>query len=69
MKERIFAQGFSAKRKYFENGGEIINVGIKVDDFVAFLMSHQNGEWLNLDIKDKKDGSGMYAELNTYVKK
>ena len=70
MADKIFCNGLTAKRHYFENGGEIIKVGVKVDEFIEWLKANKelNQEWLNLDLCDKKDGSGMYGQLNTYKK-
>ena len=68
MADKIFVNGLTAKRHYFENGGEIIKVGVKVDEFIEWLKANKDGDWLNYDLCDKKDGSGMYGQLNTYKK-
>lgn len=69
MADKNFVNGLNAKRHYFENGGEIIKVGVKVDDFIEWLQANKDGDWLNFSIKDKKNGEGMYGELDMYKRK
>lgn len=34
----------------------------------AWLDEHQDGDWLNLDLKESRDKVKLYFELNTYKK-
>lgn len=69
MAEKNFVQGITFKKFKFDNGGEVIKVGVKVEDFIKYVMENQQGEWLNYDIKtSKNDPDKVYAELNTYTK-
>jgi hypothetical protein len=54
QKEKVFADGFSFKRK--ENAPEFVvgRQSIKVDAAIAFLQTHQKNGWVNLDIKIAK---------------
>ncbi len=65
QKEKVFADGFSFKRK--ENAPEFVvgRQSIKVDAAIAFLQTHQKNGWVNLDIKIAKGGN-YYCELDTW---
>ena len=41
MADKIFLK-CSAKQKRFDNGGSVINLGVKVADLVAFAQAHTN---------------------------
>jgi hypothetical protein len=66
QKEKVFADGFSFKRK--ENAPEFVvgRQSIKVDAAIAFLQTHQKNGWVNLDIKIAKGGN-YYCELDTWT--
>jgi hypothetical protein len=66
--EKIFANGFSFKRR--ENAPDFVigNQSIKVDDAISFLNKHQKNGWVNLDIKQAKNGN-YYLELDTWEPK
>jgi hypothetical protein len=63
--EKIFAEGFSFKRR--ENAPEFVvgRQSIKVDEAVAFLNKHVKNGWVNLDIKQAKNGN-YYCELDNW---
>ena len=63
--EKIFANGFSFKRR--ENAPDFVigNQSIKVDDAISFLNKHQKNGWVNLDVKQAKNGN-YYLELDTW---
>jgi hypothetical protein len=65
--EKIFAEGFSFKRR--ENAPEFVvgRQSIKVDEAVAFLNKHAKNGWVNLDIKQAKNGN-YYCELDNWEK-
>ena len=68
MSEKVFVNGFifklpSEKAPSFVKG----SISIKIADFTQWVKEHKDGEWLNIDLKESKNGTG-YAELNTYKK-
>ena len=44
------------------------HVSIKMSDFVEFIKTHKEEEWLNIDLKKSKGGK-LYFELNTWKPK
>ncbi len=69
--DKIFTKGLWVEKKTFDNGGEIIKLSIKVEDFCNFIEEHMNEKgYVNIDLKAKKeDKSKYYGELNTYKPK
>jgi len=63
--DKIFAQGFSFKKN--PNSPEFVvgKQSIKVDEAVAFLQANQKNGWVNLDVKQAKNGN-FYMELDTW---
>jgi len=63
--EKIFAEGFSFKRR--ENAPEFVvgRLSIKVEDAVAFLQKHSKNGWVNIDTKQAKNGN-YYCELDNW---
>ena len=68
MEEKIFANGFSFKRK--DNAPEFVvgRLSMKVDDAIEFIKQHQKNGWINLDVKKARTGN-FYIELDTYTPK
>src|SRR6056300_451175 len=66
--EKIFATGFSFKRN--PNSPEFVvgKQSIKVDEAIAFLQANQKNGWVNLDVKQAKNGN-FYMELDTWEPK
>lgn len=66
--EKIFADGFSFKRR--ENAPDFVvgRQSIKVDEAIAFLTQYAKNGWVNLDIKQAKNGN-FYCELDTWEAK
>lgn len=66
QQEKIFADGFSFKRK--DNAPDFVvgRLSVKVEDAVVFLKNNIKNGWCNLDIKQSKSGS-FYVELDTWV--
>jgi len=64
--EKIFADGFSFKRR--ENAPDFVvgRVSIKVDEAIAFLKKHQSNGWVSLNTNKSKQGT-YYMELDTFV--
>lgn len=63
--DKIFANGFSFKRN--ANAPEFVvgKQSIKVDEAIAFLQQNQKNGWVNLDVKQAKNGN-YYMELDTW---
>ena len=63
--EKVFADGFSFKRR--ESAPEFVigNVSIKVDEAVPFLQKHAKSGWVNLNVLTAKSGK-MYVELDQW---
>lgn len=42
-------------------------VGVEVDKFIQFLTLHKDDKgWVNLDLKESKEGNKLYFQLNTW---
>jgi len=72
--EKTYINGIFLKRKEFQNGGDLINVSIKIDDFIAELQKHRNEKgYCNVVIQNRKEadknGNNMYVILDTFVPK
>ncbi len=68
MSEPIFAEGIRFSRPK-EGAPTWIKgqIGIKVDEFVEFILKHKGTkEWVNLDLKQSKEGNKLYLQLNTW---
>ncbi len=63
--EKIFADGFSFKRK--DNAPDFVvgRMSVKVSDAKKFLDSHAKNDWVNIDVKTAKSGK-IYMELDTW---
>ena len=64
--EKTFAKGIHVTSKTFDNGGEIIKLGINMIDFCENNPTNEKG-YINIDLKKSKNDK-WYAELNTYKK-
>ena len=60
-----YPKGINTKTVNFDNGGQIIKLGINVE---KIRENQLNGEWLNIDIKKSKEKNEWYAVLNEYKK-
>lgn len=65
---KIFANGFIYKTPS-PKAPEFIkaNLSFKADEFIKFLQENDNGGWVNVDVKESKNGK-IYGELNTWKK-
>ena len=63
--EKIFADGFSFKRKPNAPDFVVGSMSVKVDEAVDFLKEHKKKGWVNIDIKTAKSGN-LYMELDTW---
>ena len=67
MTDKIFADGLNVKVRETQYG-EIINLGIKKENFIEFLLKYVNDAgYVNIDILTNKEGK-KYPVLNTYKK-
>tara|TARA_R100000353_G_scaffold85157_1_gene63503 strand:- start:944 stop:1213 length:270 start_codon:yes stop_codon:yes gene_type:complete len=68
MADKVFADGFSFKRR--ENAPDFVigNVSIKVEDAIPFLKSNARNGWVNLNVLTASSGK-PYVELDTFVPK
>ncbi|MHA1138495.1 MAG: hypothetical protein ACTSSE_18600, partial [Candidatus Thorarchaeota archaeon] len=66
--EKVFANGFSFKRR--ENAPEFVvgRLSLKVDDAMAFVKEHMSDGWINLNVNQARSGN-YYVELDTYKPK
>ena len=55
--EKNYINGFFIKEKSFDNGGKILKVSVKVDDFVEQLREIESKGWANLNIAKRKEPS------------
>jgi hypothetical protein len=68
QKEKVFADGFSFKRREDAPDFVIGRLSIKVDEAIAFLRQNEKNGWVNLDAKYGRSGNA-YLELDTYEPK
>ena len=66
QKERVFVKGCNVKL-FKGRFGNITKVGIKLDEFIEFARANERNGWFNFDIKNKKDGEGVFAEVNDFI--
>ncbi len=66
--EKVFANGFSFKRR--EGAPEFVigQQSIKVDEAIAFLKENQKNGWVNLNVYKARSGK-LYVELDTFEPK
>lgn len=63
--EKVFADGFSFKRRAGAPDFVVGNISVKVDDAVTFLQKNAKNGWVNLDVLTAKSGK-QYIELNQW---
>lgn len=68
MAEKIFAKGINFRAPRDKAPSWIKgSISFKVADAIAFLQQHENvAGFVNVDVKESKDGGTLYCELNTY---
>lgn len=66
--EKIFAKGFSAKRREGAPDWHVCRLGIKVEDAIKFLNEHDKQGYVNINVNTGRSGA-IYCELDTYEKK
>jgi hypothetical protein len=63
--DKVFADGFIAKRHDNAPDFVITGLSVKVSEAKAFLDQHANKDWVNLQVKRAKSGK-LYVELDTW---
>jgi len=68
MADKIFADGFSFKRR--DNAPDFVvgNLSCKVDEAITFLKNNSKNGWVNMNVMTAKTGKN-YVELDTFVPK
>ena len=66
--EKVFADGFSFKRK--ENAPEFVvgRLSMKVDEAIGFMKANEKNGWVSIDVKQGRSGN-YYCELDQYEPK
>jgi len=64
-KEKVFADGFIAKRNDTAPEYVIVNLSVKVGEAMDFLNRNQSNGWVNLQVK-RSQGGKYYVELDTW---
>lgn len=60
-----YPKGISTKTVNFDNGGQIIKLGINIEKIKE---NQLNGEWLNIELKKSKEKQEWYAVIDNYKK-
>ena len=63
--DKIFADGFIAKRHERAPDFVTCNLSIKVGEAITFLHDNEREGWVNLQVKQSKNGK-YYVELDTW---
>ena len=64
MAEKVYLK-CSAKKKNFDNGGSILNIGIKAESLTAFIAEHTNERgYLNLTVQERRE-VGQYGDTHS----
>ena len=66
--EKVFANGFSFKRREGAPDFVIGQQSIKVDEAIVFLKENQKNGWVNLNVNKARSGK-LYVELDTFEPK
>ena len=55
--EKVFADGFSFKRK--ENAPEFVvgRLSMKVDEAIGFMKANEKNGWVSIDVKQGRSGN------------
>lgn len=65
MSDKIFADGFIAKRSEKAPDFVTCSLSIKLLEAIPFLQMHAKEGWVNLQVKQSKNGK-YYVELDTW---
>ena len=67
-KTKVFADGFSFRRKANAPNWNIGRLSINITEAVPFLKQHHKDGWVNLLVNESKNGN-LYVELDTFEPK
>lgn len=67
-KQKVFADGFIFKRNDKAPDFVVGNISIKVEEAISFLKKNEKNGWINLQIKNSREGK-HYMELDTFEPK
>lgn len=64
--DTTFTEGFIFKAPH-QNAPDFVkhSVSIKLEEFIPWLQNNAHNGWVNIDIKESKNGK-LYSALNTY---
>jgi hypothetical protein len=65
MSDKVFADGFIAKRSDKAPDYVLTGLSIKVSEALTFLQQHAKNDWVNLKVMRSKNGK-LYVELDTW---
>ena len=66
MADKVFLK-CSAKQKRFDNGGSVINFGVKATDLIAFAQAHANERgYVNMVISERREVGHEVFDLGTH---
>jgi hypothetical protein len=64
MSDKVYLR-CSAKKKTFNDGGELIRIGVKADDLIAFAKQHANARgYVNLVVSSRRN-VGQYGDTHS----
>ena len=66
--DKIFAKGFSVKRRDTAPDFHVCRLSCKVDEAIQFLSEHSKSGYVNINVNKAISGS-FYCELDTYEPK
>lgn len=67
MNNKVFADGLFTK-VVTTKFGEIIKIGVKVEDFKQFLDTYESNWFVNLNLMTSKEWNKKYFELDEWKK-
>jgi hypothetical protein len=62
-----FAKGVRVREKFFDNGGNIINIDLNIEELMQNPIN--NDKYINLTLKRGKESEKWYAINNDYYQK
>ena len=65
MADKVFCEGLYTK-VITTKFGEIIKIGVKVEDFKNFLDTYESNWYVNINLMTSKEWGKKYFELDTF---
>lgn len=66
MAEKFYVNSVSVKTHTFPDGGELLKVGVKVDDFIAFLHANRKANgFVDLTVQKRASGPSQYGQTHS----